>query len=150
MRSLPIAWIFTSATLAVGDSFEHFARRMGVEDAEELVLASPFDYSEQAVCYLPNRLPEPRERRHSDALLEAIMPVLELSGGRAFLLFTSHRALRYAAQRFGQCCVIRCSCRAKNRRRSWFGDLSSTAMPYCWERQVLGGVMCAAMRCLAW
>ena len=98
MRSHPIAWIFTSATLAVGDSFEHFARRMGVEDAEELVLASPFDYSEQAVCYLPNRLPEPRERRHSDALLEAIMPVLELSGGRAFLLFTSHRALRYAAQ----------------------------------------------------
>lgn len=98
MRSHPIAWIFTSATLAVGDSFEHFARRMGVEDAEELVLASPFDYSEQAVCYLPSRLPEPRERRHSDALLEAIMPVLELSGGRAFLLFTSHRALRYAAQ----------------------------------------------------
>jgi ATP-dependent DNA helicase DinG len=98
MRAHPIAWIFTSATLAVGQSFEHFANRMGISDATELVLASPFDYYTQALCYLPADMPEPREPHHTTALLEAIEPVLKATGGRAFLLFTSHRALKAAAQ----------------------------------------------------
>jgi ATP-dependent DNA helicase DinG len=97
MRSHKIAWIFTSATLAVGESFTHFAERMGVKDAMELVLESPFDYPNQALCYLPADLPEPRDRGHVSALLTAVAPVLEATGGRAFLLFTSHRALREAA-----------------------------------------------------
>jgi ATP-dependent DNA helicase DinG len=92
------AWIFTSATLAVGGSFEHFAGQLGLEAPRTLLEPSPFDYPSQALAYLPPALPDPAERRYVPALLEACLPVLEASGGRAFLLFTSHRALREAAE----------------------------------------------------
>ncbi|GIX21464.1 MAG: hypothetical protein KatS3mg121_0247 [Gammaproteobacteria bacterium] len=91
------AWVFTSATLAVAGDFGHFARSMGLEGAEGLCFESPFDYRRQALLYLPPGLPEPSDPRHTTSLLEAVLPVLEASGGRAFLLFTSHRALQAAA-----------------------------------------------------
>jgi ATP-dependent DNA helicase DinG len=92
------AWVFTSATLAVSGSFSHIARRLGVDDAAELIESSPFDWDRQALCYLPPRLPEPASRDFNQALVDALQPVLEASGGRAFLLFASHRALREAAE----------------------------------------------------
>ena len=92
------AWIFTSATLAVDGSFEHIAGRLGLDNPESLLQPSPFDWPEQALCYLPRGLPEPNQREYGRALLDAVRPVLEASGGRAFLLFTSHRALREAAE----------------------------------------------------
>jgi ATP-dependent DNA helicase DinG len=91
------AWICTSATLAVGDSFEHFSSRAGIADAKTLRLGSPFDYESQALMYLPKGLDSPSSSRHTRQVIEASLPVLEASGGRAFLLFTSHRALREAA-----------------------------------------------------
>jgi ATP-dependent DNA helicase DinG len=91
------AWIFTSATLAVDGSFEHIAGRLGLDDPETLLQPSPFDWPVQALCYLPRALPEPNQREYGRALLDAVRPVLESSAGRAFLLFTSHRALRDAA-----------------------------------------------------
>jgi ATP-dependent DNA helicase DinG len=97
MRAHPIAWIFTSATLAIGDSFSHFSQRMGIEADRSVVYPSPFDYDAQALCYLPSGIPEPRDRNHTAALVEAVLPVLTASRGRAFLLFTSRRALREAA-----------------------------------------------------
>ena len=92
------AWVFTSATLAVSGGFSHIAQRLGIVDATELIEPSPFDWDRQALCYLPPRLPEPASRDFGPALVEALRPVLEASGGRAFLLFASHRALREAAE----------------------------------------------------
>lgn len=93
------AWIFTSATLAVGDSFEHFGREMGIEDARGERWDSPFDFSTQALLYIPVNLPEPNSRDYTAAVVEAGLPVIRASGGRAFFLVTSHRALKAVAER---------------------------------------------------
>ena len=92
------AWVFTSATLAVGGGFQHLGRKLGLFDPDTLLEPSPFDWPRQALCYLPRDLPEPNTREFGTAMLAAVRPVLEASGGRAFLLFASHRALREAAQ----------------------------------------------------
>ncbi|HEV2538962.1 MAG TPA: ATP-dependent DNA helicase [Frateuria sp.] len=92
------AWIHTSATLSVAGSFDHFARQLGLDDPQALHLDSPFDYASQALCYLPAGLPDPGARDHTERVIDAALPVLEASDGRAFLLFTSHRALRRAAE----------------------------------------------------
>ena len=93
----PSAWIFTSATLALAGDFKHFATRLGLADAPTLCLDSPFDYDTQAVLYLPSGLPEPSAPNYTEAVLEQVRPLLNASDGGAFLLFTSHRALRIAA-----------------------------------------------------
>jgi ATP-dependent DNA helicase DinG len=87
------SWIFTSASLAVGDDFSHLTSRLGVQPSIEAVLPSPFDYRAQAALYLPHGLPEPQDDAHVGALLEEVYPLLLAAGGGAFLLFTSHRAL---------------------------------------------------------
>ncbi len=91
------AWIFTSATLAVGDSFAHFASRVGCEDAETAQWESPFDYPRQALLYCPTAMPEPSHPDYGTRVVEVAREVIALSRGRAFLLFTSHRALRATA-----------------------------------------------------
>src|SRR6267143_891036 len=97
MDDHPRAWIFTSATLAVGDDFGHFTRELGVPGAQALSWESPFRFAEQALVYLPKGLPpNPNDPAFTDAVIEAAYPVLEASGGRAFLLFTTLRALRRA------------------------------------------------------
>ncbi|MCR6702250.1 MAG: ATP-dependent DNA helicase [Dokdonella sp.] len=93
------AWIYTSATLSVGGRFDHFARQLGLDDPQTLSLESPFDYARQALAYLPPGLPDPSSPLYTDHVVDAALPVLEASRGRAFLLFTSHRALRRAAER---------------------------------------------------
>ncbi|MEO5628541.1 MAG: ATP-dependent DNA helicase [Thermomonas sp.] len=92
------AWVFTSATLSVAGSFGHISQRLGIEQATELLEPSPFDWDRQALCYLPPNLPEPASREFGPALIATLQPVLQASGGRAFLLFASHRALREAAE----------------------------------------------------
>jgi ATP-dependent DNA helicase DinG len=94
---LPSTWIMTSATLAVNGSFEHFTRRLGLESPATELIESPFDYRSQARLWLPDGLPEPGDPAHTEALLTRVRPLLAASNGRAFLLFTSHRALRAAA-----------------------------------------------------
>jgi len=97
MDDHPRAWIFTSATLAVGDDFGHFTRELGVPEAQTLRWESPFQFADQALIYLPKGLPpDPNDPAFTDAVIEAAFPVLEASGGRAFLLFTTLRALRRA------------------------------------------------------
>jgi len=91
------AWVFTSATLAVEGRFDHLSQRLGLDDPRTLIVPSPFDWSSQALAFLPPGLPEPSARDYTDAIIAAVRPVLEASGGRAFLLFASHRALREAA-----------------------------------------------------
>ncbi|MCU0759800.1 MAG: ATP-dependent DNA helicase [Steroidobacteraceae bacterium] len=104
------AWVFTSATLSVGDDFSHFASRLGLAEAPTLRIASPFDYESQALLYLPPGLPDPADPRYVDAVIDASLPLLDASGGGAFLLFTSHRALARAAARLRE-------------RWEWAGDL---------------------------
>jgi ATP-dependent DNA helicase DinG len=91
------AWVFTSATLAINGSFEHFLGRLGLEDVDTGLWASPFNYAEQALLYLPQGLPAPGTRDYTARVIDVAMPVLAASRGRAFLLFTSHRALREAS-----------------------------------------------------
>lgn len=89
------ARIFVSATLCVGESFAHFMSLLSIEDAATARWESPFDYKHQALLYLPGGLPDPGARDYLDRMIDAIVPVLELSQGRAFVLFTTHRALAY-------------------------------------------------------
>ncbi len=92
------AWVFTSATLTVNGDFGHLATRLGLDDPDTLLQPSPFDWQQQALCYLPQQLPDPAARGFGAALIASLWPVLEASQGRAFLLFASHRALREAAE----------------------------------------------------
>lgn len=94
-RDRECARIFVSATLCVGESFSHFMGLLSIEDAATARWESPFDYKRQALLYLPSGLPDPGTPDYLDRLIDAIIPVLELSHGRAFLLFTTHRALAY-------------------------------------------------------
>ena len=96
------AWILTSATLAVGGQIEPFAERLGLGDARMRVWESPFDFAHQTICYLPRGLPEPRDRAYVSAVVDAIVPVLRASEGRAFVLFTSHQSLQRAAEQLGE------------------------------------------------
>ena len=97
MADHPRAWIFTSATLAVGEDFNHFKRELGFPDALSRRWTSPFDFASQALLYVPKGLPgDPNDPGFTEAVVEATLPVLHASGGRAFLLFTTLRALRRA------------------------------------------------------
>ena len=92
------AWVFTSATLAVGGRFDHYAAKLGLDDPRTLLAPSPFDWPHQALCYLPTGLPDPMVRHYTESLVDKLRPVLEASSGRAFILFASHRSLREAAE----------------------------------------------------
>ncbi len=98
MARHPAAWVFTSATLAVGSSFRHFQDQLGLHSAATAQWDSPFDYATQALWYVPRGLPEPSDPGYTRAVMELSLPLLEASGGRAFLLFTSRRALQQAAE----------------------------------------------------
>ncbi len=92
------AWVFTSATLAVGEDFSHFARRMGLADVRGLTFPSPYAVDRNGLVYLPPELPQPSDPRHTEAVMEAVAPLLEMTTGGVFCLFTSHRALAAAGK----------------------------------------------------
>jgi ATP-dependent DNA helicase DinG len=97
MDDHPRSWIFTSATLAVGEDFNHFRRELGLPEAEARRWTSPFDFPSQALLYIPKGLPaDPNDPAFTEAVVNAALPVLRASGGRAFMLFTTLRALRRA------------------------------------------------------
>ncbi|MBA4109429.1 MAG: helicase [Leptothrix sp. (in: Bacteria)] len=91
------AWIFTSATLAVKNDFTHFTQALGLEDAHCLAWSSPYDYPSQAMLYVPEGLPPPSAANHTEALVDAALPLIRANRGRAFVLCTSHRAVQRAA-----------------------------------------------------
>ena len=92
------SWIFTSATLSVAGEFDHFSRQLGLDDPVTTSLPSPFDYARQALAYLPKGLPDPNAPDFTERVIAAARPVLDAARGRTFLLFTSHRALKRAAE----------------------------------------------------
>lgn len=89
----PRAWIFTSATLAVKDDFSHYQQAMGLAQAQSIRWESPYNFAHQALLYVPTGLPNPNYQHFTAALIEAILPVLKASQGRAFILCTSLRAM---------------------------------------------------------
>ncbi len=91
--------VLTSATLAVGGGFEYIRQRLGVEHARELVLPSHYDYQNQAILYVPPDLPDPRTPQFQIKAAERIRSLLEITRGRAFVLFTSYAQMRDIYQR---------------------------------------------------
>ncbi len=98
MHQHQAAWIFTSATLSIANRFDHFANNLGLGKAESVSWGSPFDYATQSLFYHPKGLPQPNDPDCIPQLMEFAIPVLKASKGRAFFLFTSHRALNEAAE----------------------------------------------------
>ena len=94
MVSSPRAWIFTSATLSVKKDFSHYTDEMGLTAAQTACWESPFDFAQQALLYVPAGLPEPNDRTYTDQAVQAALPVLRASRGRAFFLCTSLRAMQ--------------------------------------------------------
>ena len=88
------AWVFTSATLSVAGDFAHYCGALGLTSAQTNTWDSPFDYARQALLYVPTKMPEPNTPDYTRAVIQAAVPLVEASGGRAFLLFTSLRAMR--------------------------------------------------------
>ena len=94
LNAQPRAWIFTSATLAVKSDFSHYIQQMGLQDAKTGFWESPFNYQEQALLYVPPDMPDPNSPSYTSCVVVAALPVLQASGGRAFVLSTSLRAMR--------------------------------------------------------
>jgi ATP-dependent DNA helicase DinG len=85
--------VLTSATLSTGGNFAHVRKRLGIREAEELILDTPFDFARQAILYLPRHLPDPRRPEFVQAAAEEIRRILLKTRGRALLLFTSRQNL---------------------------------------------------------
>jgi ATP-dependent DNA helicase DinG len=94
LNASPRAWIFTSATLAVKSDFSHYIGQMGLSNANTGYWESPFDYGKQALFYVPENMPEPNSPGYSAVVAAVALPVIQASGGRAFVLCTSLRAMR--------------------------------------------------------
>ena len=94
------SWIFTSATIAIGEDFSHFKDRIGLPGSMEASFPSPFAVDENALIYLPKDLPEPSNIKFTEKMLEATQPLLKVVSGGVFFLFTSHSALNKAKDWF--------------------------------------------------
>ncbi|HVC30469.1 MAG TPA: ATP-dependent DNA helicase, partial [Steroidobacteraceae bacterium] len=93
----PCAWVFTSATVSLGEDFTPFTGRLGLEGCATLKIDSPFDYPRQSLLYLPPGMPLPASPQFLPAVMDVALELIEASRGGAFVLFTSHRALAAAA-----------------------------------------------------
>ena len=98
-EGVPRTWIFTSATLAVKNDFNHYSAQMGLWNEPAHSWPSPFDYDSQGLLYVPTGLPQPNSPEYTDAVIDAALPVIEAAGGGAFLLCTTIRAVNRAAER---------------------------------------------------
>ncbi|AJP48417.1 helicase [Rugosibacter aromaticivorans] len=94
MEGHPRAWIFASATLAVGQNFSHYCDALGLHEAETVVWGSPFDYANNGLLYAPLGMPDPNSAFYQEAVAEAAWPAIRAAGGRTFVLCTSLRAMR--------------------------------------------------------
>ena len=137
------AWICTSATLAVGDKFDHFIGRLGMREATTVRFGSPFSYERQTLLYLPRGLDPPSSPRHTEQVIDAALPVLHASGrARVPAVHESSRAARrrgdpVAAARRRRC-RFRCSFRATGRASRCSRSFASTATRCCSGRAASG------------
>ncbi|GJI89960.1 ATP-dependent DNA helicase [Duganella hordei] len=98
-EGVPRSWIFTSATLAVKNDFSHFSEQMGLDGEPSKSWPSPFNYEQQGILYVPQGLPDPNSMGYTDAVLDHALPIIEAAGGKTFLLCTTLRAVKRAAER---------------------------------------------------
>ena len=98
MQRYRCSWIFTSATLTVNENFDHFQKQLGLYDVETIMLDSPYDYEANTRLFLPPISIEPNNESYTETVVDAVLPILEMNQGRAFLLFTSYRAMHIAAE----------------------------------------------------
>jgi ATP-dependent DNA helicase DinG len=98
MQQHPASWIFTSATLSVNGRFDHFQQQLGVHEADCRQWDSPFDYQQQGLWFVPRGLPDPSRPEYSREVAKLSLEILRYSRGRAFVLFTSYRAMYEAAE----------------------------------------------------
>jgi ATP-dependent DNA helicase DinG len=89
----PRNWIFTSATLSVRGDFSHFQRELNLDHAATASWESPFDYAQNALLYVPEKMPQANAPEFIDAVAQAALPVIIAAGGRTFLLCTSLKAM---------------------------------------------------------
>lgn len=100
MDERPASWIFTSATLSVNEQMTHFVERLGVRQAATLILSSPFDFSRQALLYVPRNLPALNQAGGVQQMARMLLPLIEANNGRCFLLCTSRQMMRDLAEQF--------------------------------------------------
>jgi ATP-dependent DNA helicase DinG len=93
MQQYPGSWVFTSATLTADNNFHYFQDNLALFEAKTFQLTSPFDYKKNALIYIPKQLPSSNSHQYTEEMIKVILPVLKASRGRAFLLFTSFKAL---------------------------------------------------------
>lgn len=98
IKKQQISWVFTSATLEVGGKFDHFCQRLGIDNAEQMVLQSPFNYAEQALLCVPRYLPDTNKKHTLATLAAMLQPIIEANCGRCFLLCTSYFMMRGLAE----------------------------------------------------
>lgn len=91
--------VLTSATLSVGGSFEFMKSRLGIRYSREELLEPHFDYAEQTLLYIPQWMPDPRNEEFPQRAAEEVLRLLELSRGRAFVLFTSYLQMHQIFER---------------------------------------------------
>lgn len=91
-------WIFTSATLAVDNSFAHFVQHLGLQSAKQLMLGSPFDYQAQSWLVVPRYLPQANDKNRALKLARLAQPLIKASKGACFMLFTSYRVMHQVAE----------------------------------------------------
>ncbi len=102
LDAIRCAWIFTSATLAIRQDFSYFSSRLGLESARAQTWSSPFPYSDNALLYVPKRMPMPQSPGYTDAVVDASLPLIESCGGGVFILCTTLRAVDRIAERLDQ------------------------------------------------
>lgn len=100
MDKQPGSWVFTSATLSVNDELHHFTSRIGVDNAQTLLLPSPFDYERQALLCVPRNLPQSNQPGAGRQLARMLKPLIEANNGRCFMLCTSHAMMRELTEQF--------------------------------------------------
>ncbi len=109
IEEVGVTWIFTSATLSVAESFEHFARTLGVSgNVNTKKLASPYRFDEQVLFYVPSDLPLPSDSTYTSRLVDQMKPLIEANEGGTFFLFTSHRALAETAEKLAKETKLKC------------------------------------------
>ena len=94
------SWIFTSATLSVDNKLDYFTKRLGLTNAESLILESPFDYLHQTILCVPRYIPSPNEPNNAIKLVDILLPVIEANKGRCFFLCTSYAMMNALAKQF--------------------------------------------------
>ncbi len=102
LKKMACAAVLSSATLSVSGQFSLFLESLGLRGAKTLQLNSPFDYLNQALLYVPRGLADPGSEDYIDHYIQAVLPVLQASAGRAFLLFTSHHVMQKVYQQLTQ------------------------------------------------